>query len=309
MLKWILASLLAVALAGLYWLLIGFSGVPKEAPGVFDLADWRARVAASAVEERPTELRWLEVAHDLGPNFAIEAGRFRGKSGLSYNAFQIAGPQMNIIIGGAIDADTAKVMLRDKQDSGFDQAAYDTLTAAMPGADHVLMTHEHPDHIMAIARHPNPDALAPRLTLNAAQIAALPDHIEGELPVAYKALNPRLSGGVQTLAPGVIVAPAAGHSPGSLVIFVSLQDGTEFLLVGDVVWHMMNIADLKTRPVLTQLLVFNWGEDRKAVKRQVRALHDLQEANPDLIILPSHDRGAIKAHIVGGSVKLGITEG
>ena len=309
MLKWILAALLAVLLAILCALLIGFSGVPKQAPDVFDIVDWRARVAASPMEERPTELHWLEVAHTVVPNYALQAGNFSGKSGLSYNAFQIAGPDMNIIIGGAFDADTAKVMLRDNRESGFDQAAYDTLTGAMLGADHVLMTHEHPDHIMAIARHPKPDALAPLLTLNAAQIATLPDYIEGELPAAYKSLPTRLSGEVQTLAPGVVVAPAAGHSPGSIVIFISQQDGTEFLLVGDVVWHMMNVADLKTRPILTQLLIFNWGEDRSAVKRQVRALHDLQEANPGLIILPSHDRGTIKAYTVDGTVKMGFVEG
>lgn len=309
MLKWIILSLLAGLAAVFYWLMIGFSNTPASAPGLFDIADWRMRVAASPLDARPTELRWLEVAHDLGPNFAIQAGRLSGKSGLSYNAFQIIGPDMNIIIGGAIDADTAKVMLRDKKESGFDQAAYETLTAAMLGADQVLMTHEHPDHIMAIARYPDPEALAPRLVLNAAQIAALPDYVSGELPAAYNTLSPLLSGEVQTLAPGVVIVPAAGHSPGSIMIFVSLQDGTEYLLVGDVVWNMMNVSDLKMRPVLTQLLIFNWGEDRKAVKRQVRALHDMAVANPDLIILPSHDRGAIKSHTADGSVKLGFKAG
>ncbi|MEO1406147.1 MAG: hypothetical protein AAFV54_06610, partial [Pseudomonadota bacterium] len=155
----------------------------------------------------------------------------------------------------------------------------------------VLMTHEHLDHVMAIARHPDPAALAPNLVLNAPQIEALPLFASGALDPALLSLSPRLDGFVRAIAPGVVIVPAAGHTPGSQNVYIRLQNGEEILLIGDIVWNMSAIEALKTRPVLTQYLVFRPNyEDREAIKTQVRALHDMIEANPALHVLPAHDR-------------------
>ena len=161
----------------------------------------------------------------------------------------------------------------------------------MLSANQVLITHEHLDHIMAIARHSDPAALASRLVLNAPQVRALPMFAIGELDPALADLEPRLSGDVERIAPGVVSVPAAGHTPGSQNVFITLQNGTEILLIGDIVWNMGAIEALKTRPVLTQYLVFRPNyEDREAVKQQVGALHDMMLKEPDLIVLPAHDR-------------------
>ncbi|MCR9194692.1 MAG: hypothetical protein NXH88_08170 [Hyphomonas sp.] len=293
MVKWTvrIVGIFMVILGGLFWwLMLSGSTAVKSAPGVFDLTDWQSK-ASAPVEQLPTSIRILEVGRDTAPPFAAQAGRFGAPVAMSYNAVAINYPDRQIIIGGAVDRQTAEGMALSKTEWRFSDAAYTELTSAMIDAEQVLMTHEHLDHVMAIARHPDADALAPNLVLNAPQIEALPLFADGELAPALISLQSGLSGRVETIAPGVVIVPAPGHTPGSQMVFITLQGGAEILLIGDIVWNMGAIQALKTRPVLTQYMVFRPNyEDRAAIKQQVRALHDMMADNPELIVLPAHDR-------------------
>ncbi|MEM7459068.1 MAG: hypothetical protein AAF331_06365 [Pseudomonadota bacterium] len=293
MLKWILrigGGLVVVLGLLFWWLFLSGSTAAKTAPGVFDLADWRDKAQAPA-SALPTGIKIIEVGRDMAPPFAAQAGRFGAPIAMTYNAVEITYPNATIIVGGAVDRSTAETMTQSAADWRFDDAAYTDLTASMLSADQVLMTHEHLDHIMAIARHPDPAALAPNLVLNAPQIEALPLFALGELDPILQNLEPRLDGTVRAIAPGLVVVPAAGHTPGSQNFYIRLQNGEEILLIGDIVWNMGAIDALKTRPVLTQYLVFRPNyEDREAIKTQVRALHDMIAAHPELHVLPAHDR-------------------
>lgn len=293
MIKWLLriGAGLGVAIGILFWwLLLSGSDAAKTAPGVFDINDWRERAAApnSAL---PTEIKIIEIGRDMAPPFAVQAGRFGAPIAMTYNAVEITYPNSTIIVGGSIDRATAETMTQSVKDWVFDDAAYARLTDAMLSANQVLMTHEHLDHIIAIARHPSPDALARNLVLNAPQIKALPMFAVGELAPALRDLEPRLDDAVRAIAPGVVAVPAAGHTPGSQNIFITLANGQEVLLIGDTVWNIDALKALKTRPILTQYVVFRPNyEDREAVKRQVRALYEMMKVNPQLIVLPAHDR-------------------
>lgn len=293
MLKWILrigGGLMVILGLLFWWLLLSGSNAAKTAPGTFDLEDWRDKASASS-EALPTAINIIEIGRDIAPAFAAQAGRFGAPVSMSYNAVEISYPTGTIIIGGAVDRLTAEGMALSEADWRFSDTAYNTLTNAMLNANQVLMTHEHLDHIMAIARHPDPEGVAPNLVLNPPQIEALPMFANGALDPALETLQPRLDGSVEAIAPGVVVVPAAGHTPGSQNIFITLQNGQEILLIGDIVWNMGAIDALKTRPVLTQYLVFRPNyEDREAVRKQVRALHDMMRANDSLVVLPAHDR-------------------
>ncbi len=293
MVKWLVrigGGLILVLGLLFWWLMLSSSNAAKTAPGVFDLADWRSKASAPP-DMLPTSIRILEVGRDTAPPFAAQAGRFGAPVAMSYNAVEITYPNRTIVIGGAVDRTTAEGMALSKSEWRFSDPAYDALTTAMLSAEQVLMTHEHLDHVMAIARHPDPAALAQNLVLNAPQIDALPLFANGALDPALTTLQPGLTGAVDSIAPGVVIVPAAGHTAGSQMVFITLQNGEEILLIGDIVWNMGAIESLKTRPVLTQYMVFRPNyEDRDAIKQQVRALYDLIQDNSEMHVLPAHDR-------------------
>jgi glyoxylase-like metal-dependent hydrolase (beta-lactamase superfamily II) len=302
-----IAALIAVFAGAFWWLLLADSKAPAEAPGLFAIEDWRALMPDDAAS-LPTEIRVLEIGRDKAPGFAARAGGFGTDWNTTYNSVQIVWPDRTMVIDGAIDADTAIGMKQSEADWAFDAPAYDTLLAAMLSADQVLITHEHLDHVMAVARHPDPAALAPRLVLNAPQIATLPVFARGPLDPAIANLEPRLDGTVQQIAPGVVIVPAPGHTPGSQLVFIRTQDGRETLLIGDVAWSLDAVEMLTTRPVLTQYMIFDPNENREAVKAQLRALHDLMEANPDLTVIPAHDGNLIAGLIADGHLAQGFAD-
>jgi len=287
--KWLygLLILLAVAGAAFWWLMLD-ARAPASAEYEFDLQTYRT-LTASDPGARPVAVHMLTVGSDMAPSFATEAGKFDDETKMVYTAFQIVYPEKTIIIGGAVDAMTSKDMAQGDA-ATFDAAAYETLTGSMLEADQVWLTHEHIDHVMAIARHPRPAQLAPRLKLNADQLAAMPQFaVAGDLAPELAGIEPAEVRAPYLIAPGLVVDRTPGHTKGSQTFLITTQAGEEYLLIGDIVWVMSNLDTLKTRPRLLQYIVFEPNEDRRAVLRQVRALHDLREAHPDVIILPSHD--------------------
>ncbi|MEM8637048.1 MAG: MBL fold metallo-hydrolase [Pseudomonadota bacterium] len=308
--KWILrisVALLAL-LAGLFWwFMLSGSDATSSASELFPIEDWRAEFAGDDVALRPTELRLIEVGYDVAPGFAAQAGMFGRDWKTTYGGFQIVTPTGSIFVDGGIDAETAELMTQSVEESAFNLNQYEAVLNAFESAEHIVLTHEHLDHVMAIARHPNPGAIAGSLRLNSPQKAALGRFSKaGSLPPELDAVAPSLREGMQKLAPGVLIASSAGHTAGSQVIFVTLQDGSEYLLIGDIVWTMSNIADLKTRPRLTQVIVFDPNENRSAIREQVRALHELVAAEPLLTILPAHYRDYLMGLVNSGSIGLGL---
>ena len=83
-------------------------------------------------------------------------------------------------------------------------------------------------------------------------------------------------------------------------------DGTEYLFVGDIAWNMTNIDELTTRPLLLNLLFFHPPEERDRTRAQLRALHDLTQSEPALVIVPAHDRDHIEALIADGRLARGF---
>jgi hypothetical protein len=137
-----------------YWGLID-GDAPARAEGEFDLAGYRALVADDAPETLPTAVRAEFVGASEAPGFAAEAGAFNaGMREFTYGGFQIEAPGGDIVIDGGLDSDTLAAMTDGE--GVFDAAAYQRLLDGAASAAHVLITHEHLDHVMAVARHPAP---------------------------------------------------------------------------------------------------------------------------------------------------------
>jgi len=84
----------------------------------------------------------------------------------------------------------------------------------------------------------------------------------------------------------VVIVSAGGHTPGSVIPFVTLPDGRRYAFVGDIVWQREGYEIPAERPWLARRLA---DKDDDRVRTVVVRLHMLKERFPDLIIVPAHD--------------------
>src|SRR5499425_1752407 len=84
----------------------------------------------------------------------------------------------------------------------------------------------------------------------------------------------------------IVIVPAFGHTPGSVITFVTLANGTRYAFVGDVVWQLEGIIEREERPWITRR---RGDTDLKANGENLLRLVALKERLPDLIIVPAHD--------------------
>ncbi len=302
--KWLIGIVIVLAvLAGACWYLVLDGAVPARAENEFDLAAYRALVADDAPETLPSEVRVEFVGASEAPSFAAEAGAFGGERTFAYTSFQLVAPGGDTVIDGAVDAQTVDQMTDGE--GRFDPQSYVRVLEATSNASHVLITHEHLDHVMAIARHPEPAEIAANLRLTRAQLDGLPQHAPaGQLAPPLAALDPVDLSEPTRIAPGVVAVAAPGHSAGTIVIYARTTD-REYLFIGDIAWLMSSIENLRGRPRLIRFILPNVDPDRPAVLRQLRALHDLSAAEPDLIIVPAHDDAYLRGLTAAGV----LTEG
>jgi glyoxylase-like metal-dependent hydrolase (beta-lactamase superfamily II) len=305
--KWLVGIVIVLAaLAGLSWYALVDGAAPAEAEGIVNLADYRQLVANDATETLPTAVRVEFVGESSAPSFATQAGVFDGNVTMSYNSFQIVAPSGDTIIDGAVDRDTLNQMSQNK--GSFDEQAYQRVLTAMARAPHVMITHEHLDHVMAIARHPAPANISANLDLTEPQLAGLPEHApNGQLA-------PEIAGATQIdlrqpqrIAPGVVAVAMPGHSPGTILIYAKTT-AREYLFIGDIAWVMGSVEHLRGRPRLVTWLMPGVDPDRPAVLRQLRALHDAAAANPELVLVPAHDDAYLRNLVSTGVLTEGFAE-
>jgi glyoxylase-like metal-dependent hydrolase (beta-lactamase superfamily II) len=293
--KWLIGLLVILAaLGGLaYWAVID-GEAPAHSQGEINLAAYRALVEGDAQQSLPTAIRIEFVANSLAPGFAAEAGAFNaGQRTFSYNSFAIVTPEGDIIVDGAVDRVTLNQM--SKNQGGFDEAAYQRVLTAMEHARAIMITHEHLDHVMAVARHPSPALIAGRLQLTRTQLDGLPQHApNGVLAPEIAAIAPLDLTTPQRIAPGVVAAAAPGHAPGEIVIYVRTTE-REYLLIGDIAWVYDSITQARGRPRFIRWIMPAVDPDRPRVLRQLRELHDISVAEPNLMILPAHDDAYLRA--------------
>jgi len=87
----------------------------------------------------------------------------------------------------------------------------------------------------------------------------------------------------------VVVALAAGHTDGSVVVFVSLPDGERFVFIGDLTWQLDGIRRGAQRPwLLRRMADVDADTVRLGLQRSI-ALRTLMH------VVPAHDVGAYDA--------------
>lgn len=293
----VVGALLVVGGGAYYWFIVE-STMPSDIEYVFDIGEVRRAVAA-VPGDKPQRVEVETVAAFSFPATAIVAGDGWSSREMPVYSFRLVYPDKTAIIDTALNEELGGGNL-----VAFNADAFERMNRAMEEASLIVITHEHMDHIGGITAHPNLAAILPQTKLTEEQLSqparSLPARFEegaldGFEPLAYDRL--------MVIAPGVVLIEAPGHTPGSQMIYVQLQDFSEFLFVGDVAWQYRNILAQRQRARLVTQFFLN--EDRAAVFGQLAALHALSEAEPEIAIVPGHD-----GEIVGQLVESGrLAEG
>lgn len=84
----------------------------------------------------------------------------------------------------------------------------------------------------------------------------------------------------------IVVVPAFGHTPGSVITFVTLPNGTRYAFVGDLVWQLEGITLREERPWISRKLT---DSDAEGNRENLLRMIALKERMPELIVVPAHD--------------------
>jgi glyoxylase-like metal-dependent hydrolase (beta-lactamase superfamily II) len=250
-----------------------------------DIAQLR-QTAALIPGARPVRLNFVKFAESRRTkNFSIKDAPAT-PSVQARTAFQVGYPDSYVMVDAGMDIQVHRFFGRGTEEP-YDAAAAQQVERAVRGARMIVVTHEHGDHVAGVIRSPAAAELAPKTILTRTQVEVLrtkPQMPEIQLSeeqarryivVDYDWYFP--------LAPGIALVRSPGHTPGSQMVFVALQSGREYLLIGDTTWHMdgVRLVRGKDAPWVT--------EDQEAVLDQLRWLNQLSKTNPNLVIVASHD--------------------
>ena len=257
-----------------------------------DLPEWRAslpsiRVTASLIPgRRPRRVNILKFAESRrSKNFSIK-GAPADPSVQARTAFQVVYADGHIMVDAGMDQQVHRFFGRGVEEP-YDVKAAGQVERALTTAKLIVVTHEHGDHVAGVIRAPRARELADKTILTRSQVQTLlttpqmPEiKLTEEMAARYLVVD---YDRYFPLAAGIVLIRAPGHTPGSQMVYVALESGREYLLIGDAAWHMDGVRLVKGKdaPWIT--------EDQNAILSQLKWLNELSRTEPRLVIVASHD--------------------
>ncbi len=276
-----------------------------------DLPEWRVSLseiratAALIPGRRPLRVNILKFAESRRTkNFSIK-GAPADPSVQARTAFQVMYADGHIMVDAGMDQQVHRFFGRGVEEP-YNMEAAGQVERALTTAKLIVVTHEHGDHVAGVIRTSRVRELAPRTILTRSQVQTLlttpqmPEiKLTEEMAARYLVMD---YDRYFPLAAGVVLIKAPGHTPGSQMVYIVLESGREYLLIGDAAWHMDGVRLLKGKdaPWIT--------EDQSAVMSQLKWLNELARSEPRLFIVASHDdeehAELIKKGMLGGRFEL-----
>lgn len=280
--------------------LLGREEVPATSDFVLDRAAL-AVLAKSLPGALPLRVNHEVVALASLPRGAVFAGEPMDPHRMVHGVYQVVYADGFLLIDSAFGEAYFEENMAG-EGNRYDAVAFGHVLRAMASARSIIPTHEHSDHIGGLGQTDDPVGLASRVVMNRAQVEN-PETVELLPGALLDAVVPIPGDAPRAIAPGVVVVPAAGHTPGSQIVYVLLEDGRELFFIGDVAWHLDALRNLHYRP----RLVTDWflDEDRAAVLAQFRTLNGLLD-QPGVQVVVSHDAEQRRELVRSGALGDGI---
>jgi glyoxylase-like metal-dependent hydrolase (beta-lactamase superfamily II) len=271
------------------------------------LPEWRASLtdiratAALIPGRRPLRLNILKFAESRRTkNFSIKGAPVE-PSVQARTAFQVMFADGHIMVDAGMDQQVHRFFGRGVEEP-YDTDAAGQVERALTTARLIVVTHEHGDHVAGVIRTSRARELAPKTILTRSQVQALlttpqmPEiKLTEEMAAQYLVVD---YDRYFPLAAGIVLIKAPGHTPGSQMVYIALESGREYLLIGDAAWHMDGVRLMKGKdaPWIT--------EEQNGVMSQLKWLNELSRSEPGLVIVASHDdeehAELIRKGILGG---------
>ena len=257
----------------------------QAAPWSADISAVR-RVASMVPGAHPLRINVLKFAESRRTkNFSVK-GAPAEPSIQARTAFQVVYRDGTVMVDSGMDLQVHKFFGRGKEEPYFPEAAA-AVDKALRSARMIVMTHEHGDHVAGVIRTPFFAELAPKTVLTRTQVKTLmenpqmpeirltPEMAQQFIVIDYDKYYP--------FAPGMALIKAPGHTPGSQMIYVALDSGREFILAGDVAWHMDGVRTVTGKDA-------PWvKEDVASVDAELKWLNGLTKTEKNLTVVLSHD--------------------
>lgn len=90
----------------------------------------------------------------------------------------------------------------------------------------------------------------------------------------------------------VVIVPAPGHTPDSVVVFVALPSGKRYAFVGDLVWQTEGLRIPAEKPWLLRRLI---GENYDETRTDLARIRAAVARYPQIAAIPAHDGRAFRA--------------
>ena len=250
-----------------------------------DLAEVR-RIAGLVPGRRPIRLNVVKFAESRRTkNFSIQ-GAPADPSVQARTAFQVVYADGSVMVDAGMDQQVHRFFGRGAEEP-YDATAARQVEAALRRAKLIVVTHEHGDHVGGVVRGPLAGELAAKTILTRAQVRTLTTTPQmPEIRLSDEAARRFIVldyDSYYPVGPGMVLITAAGHTPGSQMVYVALESGREYLLIGDATWHMDGVRQItgKDAPWVT--------EDRPAILDQLRWLNGVLRDEPGVVVVASHD--------------------
>jgi len=255
-------------------------------------SEWHASLpsiratAALIPGRRPLRLNMLKFAESRRTkNFSIK-GAPADPSVQARTAFQVMYADGHVMVDAGMDQQVHRFFGRGVEEPYNADAARE-IERAVTTARLIVVTHEHGDHVAGVIRTSRAGELAPKTILTRTQVRTLltapqmPEiRLTEEMAARYVVVDYDT---YWPLAAGMVLVKAPGHTPGSQMVYIALESGREYLLIGDAAWHMDGVRLVKEKdaPWIT--------EDQTNILSQLKWLNELSRSDPSLVIVASHD--------------------